>query len=260
MNSPELQPKTEAVTAVKTVWMKDFRGVAEGQLNELTPLSILVGPNGSGKSTVLEALQIACAAPDQYPFGPVWQERPFLLDQIRWLHWRGLTEVQPIVSVMTGADRELTWQIQPQAPGGGMIRSAVGPEEAAGMDASGRVYFIRPPAPNQRAPLDKTFSEAVISSGTKDVAEMMQRLFGALDLRLLIEKDAPALFLTFTDYAIPVAVAGAGAEWLTHLGLSLIVPDGSPVLIEEPELHLHPAANFTGGADYSSCGKARRSG
>ena len=41
------------ITAVK---IESFRGVSEGGVEGLAPISILVGPNNSGKSTVLEAI------------------------------------------------------------------------------------------------------------------------------------------------------------------------------------------------------------
>jgi predicted ATPase len=43
---------------ISSIQIKGFRGVREGQVEKLSPISILVGPNNSGKSTCLEA--IAC--------------------------------------------------------------------------------------------------------------------------------------------------------------------------------------------------------
>lgn len=41
---------------IKTIEIQNFRGVKQGKVDGLSPLSILVGPNNCGKSTVLEAL------------------------------------------------------------------------------------------------------------------------------------------------------------------------------------------------------------
>jgi len=38
---------------IKKITIKKLRGIREGMLADLEPLTILVGPNGSGKSTVL---------------------------------------------------------------------------------------------------------------------------------------------------------------------------------------------------------------
>jgi predicted ATPase len=44
------------------VRIKSFRGVRDGQLDGLGPVSVLVGPNNSGKSTCLEAITTVAAA------------------------------------------------------------------------------------------------------------------------------------------------------------------------------------------------------
>ena len=41
---------------IRSVEIKNFRGIQDGKLEDLTPLVILVGPNGCGKSTILDAL------------------------------------------------------------------------------------------------------------------------------------------------------------------------------------------------------------
>jgi putative AbiEii toxin of type IV toxin-antitoxin system len=49
---------------ITEVEIRDLRGVHEGTLGDLSPLSILVGPNNSGKSTCLEALALVGAGFD----------------------------------------------------------------------------------------------------------------------------------------------------------------------------------------------------
>src|SRR5580704_18693644 len=41
--------------------IQNLRGIRQGKLDGLRPLTILLGPNGCGKSTVLEAAGVACA-------------------------------------------------------------------------------------------------------------------------------------------------------------------------------------------------------
>src|ERR1041384_878584 len=43
---------------IRSIEIKNLRGIQEGKLENLTPLTILVGPNGCGKSTILDALLI----------------------------------------------------------------------------------------------------------------------------------------------------------------------------------------------------------
>jgi len=46
---------------VRSVSIRGLRGIAEGELNGLSGITVLVGPNNSGKSTVLEALYLAAS-------------------------------------------------------------------------------------------------------------------------------------------------------------------------------------------------------
>jgi energy-coupling factor transporter ATP-binding protein EcfA2 len=48
---------------ITSIEIQGLRGIREGRIEGLAPLTILVGPNGCGKSTVLEALGVACAGP-----------------------------------------------------------------------------------------------------------------------------------------------------------------------------------------------------
>ena len=226
--------------AVASIHIQRLRGIYDGQLEDFTPLTVLVGPNGSGKSTILEALHIAAADPD--PWTSVWRQRPLIQDPVRWLHWRGTPNLAPAISLTTGAGKALSWQILSQGSNGGIIRSAVGEGASGKADGVGRVYFLTLPTPNNQSTVAQLYSDAIISGGSFRIVEMMQRVLGSQDLRILVENDKPTLFLTFSDHAIPVAAGGSGVEWLVQLGLGLAVRPGSLVLIEEPELHLHPGA------------------
>ena len=50
--------KKRRLIVIKSVEIKNLRGISDGKLGGRAPLSILVGPNGCGKSTVLDALHI----------------------------------------------------------------------------------------------------------------------------------------------------------------------------------------------------------
>ncbi|MCL2822575.1 MAG: AAA family ATPase [Polyangiaceae bacterium] len=53
---------------------ENYRALRKVQLNELTPLTVLLGPNGSGKSTILDALSFLSEC-FRHGIGPVWDSR-----------------------------------------------------------------------------------------------------------------------------------------------------------------------------------------
>jgi hypothetical protein len=65
---------------------------------------------------------------------------------------------------------------------------------------------------------------------------------GLLDITLLTELGQPLLYLEYKDHALPVAVAGEGIQTLLRLCLELASRPDGVVLLEEPEVHLHPGA------------------
>jgi AAA15 family ATPase/GTPase len=63
-----------------------------------------------------------------------------------------------------------------------------------------------------------------------------------IDLEILTEHDTPILHLVFEDHSVPVAFAGDGLYALVQLSLELASRPQGVVLLEEPEVHEHPAA------------------
>lgn len=47
---------------INHLFMRDFRGIAHGEIQNFAQVNILVGPNNSGKTTILEALYLAATA------------------------------------------------------------------------------------------------------------------------------------------------------------------------------------------------------
>lgn len=98
--------------------------------------------------------------------------------------------------------------------------------------------------PAVQLPLEAAYSEA-FRQGRKP--EFL-RLLADLDPRiqgcdLLSEADGtPAVYLTLTDAVIPIGLAGDGVQTLAQIALDLASSPGGLVLVEEPEVCLHPRA------------------
>jgi predicted ATPase len=45
---------SHAVPVIETLKVKNYRALRRLELQELTPLTVLLGPNGSGKSTIFD--------------------------------------------------------------------------------------------------------------------------------------------------------------------------------------------------------------
>jgi energy-coupling factor transporter ATP-binding protein EcfA2 len=73
---------------IKSVEINNLRGIREGSLQNLTPLTVLVGPNSSGKSTVLDALLIGASNSPGDAVGQAVGRRSTRDADARWLLWR----------------------------------------------------------------------------------------------------------------------------------------------------------------------------
>ncbi len=63
---------------IDSISIANFRGIEEGQLSQLAPLTILMGPNNSGKSTCLEAMSIAWSSNPATALNAVARRRGWL--------------------------------------------------------------------------------------------------------------------------------------------------------------------------------------
>lgn len=87
---------------IESVEIKNLRGIREGALTALTPLTVLVGPNSSGKSTILDALLIGAGNSPGEDVGRAVNRRATRDADARWLLWRQGSEGATTLDV--GAD------------------------------------------------------------------------------------------------------------------------------------------------------------
>ncbi|MCH7878919.1 MAG: Hsp70 family protein [candidate division Zixibacteria bacterium] len=89
---------------ISSVEIKNFRGIREGKLEGLAPLTVLVGPNGSGKSTILDALLIGASPAPGDAIGRAVRRHQWTQDGARWLFWRANEHEVTRIVVRTEAE------------------------------------------------------------------------------------------------------------------------------------------------------------
>jgi predicted ATPase len=62
------------------------------------------------------------------------------------------------------------------------------------------------------------------------------------NIEILSPQGKPVVYFMFDEGARPEATAGDGVRYLLRLSLELASPAGGVVLLEEPEMRMHPAA------------------
>lgn len=265
---------------IESVEIEKLRGIAAGKVEGLGRLAILVGPNGSGKSTVLDAILIALGAKPASAVGFVVRRRAGLNYGARWLFHRGgfAGSDQAIVRVTNEVGKRQSTSlkfvdgasvselrrrlVERQAPGtyrtveifreaydgssGGDATVLAKDNTFAASDeeetAPAPVWLIDP-NPNISPSLHKLFSRISERGQRLAVRDLLRPLVPGLDvLELAVDEDDGRLNLAFADRSIPVALAGEAIHALVRMALELATSPASTLLVEEPEIHAHPAA------------------
>jgi energy-coupling factor transporter ATP-binding protein EcfA2 len=254
---------------IRSVEIKRLRGIREGKLTDLSPLTVLVGPNGSGKSTVLDALLIAANPSPGEGIGQSVIRREGITSGWPWLLWKmgldGPAEV--VIEVSTGLTRVCTlsrtqqqpdtihclmqeWLLEEkrQLPETGTHFRADNSYSVYGrgvppLEGVSDVLFVGPFPKQRLRPLHELYSDMVRQGLREQVNAIHGDLIPGLEhLEVLTEGGAPVLNLVFADRAVPAILAGDGIALLLRLGFELATRPGGVVLMEEPEVHMHPGA------------------
>ncbi len=266
---------------IKSVTIKNLRGIREGELSELTPLVVLVGPNSAGKSTVLDAVLIGATRQPGAVVGFTVARRTELRHGARWLLWRGQEDT--VASVRIGAEgrdlpeRVLRWSesnIPVEQRRRLVERGAEGPysclriealdplmvngmmhehaDTVLGADNDYEVFegittedlpHVWLTHPWSGTPLPDLYSRITERGLRTFVGDLVRQVVPGLDtLEVLTHHGDPRLHLTFSDRSIPVALAGDGIRGLVRVCLELANKPEGAVLLEEPEANQHPGA------------------
>lgn len=250
-----------------SVEIHGYRGIREGKVADLPRLGVLVGPNGAGKSSILETLLIGAHGNPAEAVSRVVRTR-LTARGGRWLFHRGEPAPATIAVQSAAGRRETVLQFVPSESGtkdvvrceatssGGVVwqgetrfngdapnafSKTVALSEAK-LPSFGQIRWLVPSSPFQ-APLHDIYSEAV-TQGRRGAAKAIISAIipGFDDIEILVEAGKPGVHVVFEDHSVPVALMGDGVRSLVQLALELAARPGGTVLIEEPEVHEHPAA------------------
>ena len=261
--------------------IEGLRGIRTGQLDDLTPITILVGPNSSGKSTVLDALLLAAQPSLSSAIRSVLARRRHVPNASRWLTWGGGVEHNQAALEVSSRWRDNDYSrkrdllLQTLVPTGGYAfaceeRFWKNAEEretyrcAVEIDTSNQVSedilrrgedpFVRQQALSDEIllidslvhrlePLSDLYSRVARLGKREDLTRFLRQAGSKLSgFQILTEAGEPELYAEFDGHVVPVSVLGEGFQELVWLMLKLTLHPQCVALIEEPESHLHPAA------------------
>jgi hypothetical protein len=251
--------------------MRNFRGVKEGKLDDLTPLVVLVGSNGAGKSAVLDAILIAANPKPGDGIGQTVVRREGSGARFSWLLWKQGAEGPAVISVRDSSDtlRSCTLALHKSNPSTRLTCSVEDfrpdksrhhhgemvvefPPRKESFQVYGNtgplsglpyVLFIGPFPKARLRPLHEIYSDLVRAGKREEVTAVIGDLIPDFDhAEVLTEEGAPALYLVFGDRAVPATLTGDGIALLLRLAFELAIRKDDIALLEEPEVHAHPGA------------------
>ena len=259
---------------IDSIEITRFRGIREGKLEGLTPLTVLVGPNGCGKSTVLDAMLIGGTREPSEAVIEVVERHRDVEQGPRWLFWKG-EHRNPAEITLTASnecvrecqlkriqetrekksDIRISCNAELQTPSGALSqKSAIEfPQfSPASFHTDGYGIFPEelPPVKlveargnGRQVPLHQLYSETRKVGRREETRALITDVVpGSKDIEILTEGDKPIVYLIYKDGAVPAALSGDGIHALVRVTLELAACSDGVVLFEEPEVHQHPGA------------------
>lgn len=253
---------------IKSIEIKGFRGIQEGSLADLTPLVVLVGPNGSGKSTILEAMLVGASPLTGDALVQVMRRHESGGSDPRWLLWKagdyGPSRIA--VHAATGKERVCNLELVRGMPAENtrivyQVLDDAGTHTQS-VDAVNRRYVshgslgFRPFADLREVnlvegyttgfqrPLSDVYTVAVRNGKREEITDILAKVApGMTSVEILTENSVPFVYLVYgKDGAVPASLSGDGIQSLVRFSLELAASGGGVALLEEPEVHQHPAA------------------
>ena len=251
---------------IKQLKIGNFRGIRAGTIDNFTALNVLVGPSGSGKSTVIDALYLAGSPKldeaqrhNQSPLSEITTRRGSAgpASMPAWLLWKHGRDGNAFIDMSNGshAGRRVVELGVPEpyglpkasekftltdtaAPNTGRSPSELFFEDLGGV----RIVSTLKTAANepQTEQLPDLFSATTTAGRQDELEDLLRKIDPKLQgLQILTQNQQPFLTLKYSDYVVPVELAGDGVVSLIRFCMKLTAYPARTLLIEEPELHLH---------------------
>jgi predicted ATPase len=264
---------------ISSVRIQNLRGIREGEITGLAPLSVVVGPNATGKSTVLDALLLGAHRYPAVAVGMAVERRAAVRLAVPWLFYRGGRAEPAVVRVsIAGREREtvLWWREDDSALAAGAARS--GPRhvvtarirqtasEATLQAQTWHAFFhasrlerydaddaltlgaitdlrLVDLGDSGRGSLEQQYSAAVRAGREAAVNGALAAIMPGARLKILAAADESAELLCDSEHGIvPAEACGDGFLAMLRSVLALAASAGGVVLMEEPEAHQHPGS------------------
>ncbi len=261
---------------ITDIKIERFRGIKEGELNNITPLTVLVGPNGSGKSSLLEAMLIGAS---QNPIKQIKvlldSRKPFSNPHL-WLFWkRGLE--QDTCSITTTfdnlverkdtlrlpiAEQTLEYYIAHQEPSELPGASSTPLSDKGrvsfgeGLDITETIYNLTVKGYQQQLARTHGIQSVNLINASINAENSIEQLHSAIRdigynkiLNEIVREVVPSLEtiellidglrISYPDRSVPVVYSGDGVYTLIRFIMELALVKDGVVLVEEPETHQH---------------------
>lgn len=266
---------------ITSVDIERLRGIRIGQLDQLTPLVVLVGPNGCGKSTILDALLIGADKGPGYGIARAVERRRTDIRAVPWLVWQPDPSHETRITLVSNDHHRRSCVLAVQVPNpskqivfrresrNGGTRNDGTPDagkRSAGAPREDAVWFDEHNEPTNiqlvgssqespdvrlvetwrganQTPLHQLYSQAAVMGRKSEAVALVKAVVPGLQgIEVLTDEDRPYLALSFANRAGPAALEGDGVHALIRVCLELASVGQGLVLMEEPEIHQHPGA------------------
>lgn len=250
---------------IESVEIEHLRGIRSGRVDGLAPLTVLVGQNGSGKSTVLDALLIGCSHDTGQAVVKAVGRRATIDFAAPWLLWRAGRDVLARIVIDDNIRGAKTIDYQVNKSAHDSIHVWFGDQTFVDFTADVSVEFkqgnegtvwessrderlasewthLIEPTRGER--LDRLLTEAIKVGRRRAVESLLSEVIpGLVSVLMLTDKAGnPEVHFEYEWGSVPVALAGDGLRALTRLVYALATPKDALLLVEEPEVHMHPRA------------------